>query len=328
MDSTTINTNTVELRNSANALIAANVTYNATTRTATLTPNVSLTAATTYTATVKGGITDPRVKDAAGNALAANAVWSFTTSSVDTTAPAIPTGLTATATTSGVLTAWTANSEADLAGYHMYGSASAAGPFTRLNAALLSSPSYDDTLAPSGTRFYSVSAVDTTGNESARSIAMSATMSKANRLLNPGFELDANNDTRPDNWTTTTQVTRSNVLARSGTYAMQHFATNNSGYTLTQAVTGLTAGTTYTFAGWTNIPSTSDAFTLTLRILWRNAANTTLRTDNVKVYSASTSGWNKATASMVAPTGTTNAQVQMVATSLNATIYVDDFALR
>jgi hypothetical protein len=145
--------------------------------------------------------------------------------------------------------------------------------------------------------------------------------------LNPGFELDANNNTRPDNWTADTRVTRSSVLARSGTFAMRNFATNNPGYTLTQVVAGLTA-TTYTFAGWTNIPSTGDTFTFTLRIRWRNAANTILRTDNVRVYNGSTSGWNKATASLVAPTGTTNAQVQMVVSSLNATIYVDDFALR
>ena len=39
----------------------------------------NLAATTTYTATVKGGTTDPRVKDTAGNALATNRVWSFTT---------------------------------------------------------------------------------------------------------------------------------------------------------------------------------------------------------------------------------------------------------
>ena len=33
-------------------------------------------------------------------------------------------------------------------------------------------------------------------------------------------------------------------------------------------------------------------------------------------------------ASLVAPTGTTDARVQMVVSSLNATIYADDFALR
>ena len=328
MDPATINSTTLELRTLANVLVPATVTYNSATRTATLAPSSLLASATAYTATIRGGATDPRVKDAAGNALAANSTWSFTTVSVDTTPPAVPTGLTATATTSGVLTSWVANTEIDLAGYNVYRSASATGPFTLLNATRLTSLTYDDSLAPNGTSFYAVTAVDTVGNESVLSSLVNATMAKTNRLVNPGFELDANNDTRPDSWTTATQVTRSNLVARSGTYAMRHFSTANAGYTLTQVVTGLTAATSYTFAGWTNIPSTSDAFSLTLRIRWRNAANTILRTDTVKAYSASTAGWDKATASFVTPAGTTNAQVQMVVTSLNATLYVDDFALR
>ena len=42
-------------------------------------PRVSSALSTTYTAIVKGGTTDPRVKDVAGNAMAANATWTFTT---------------------------------------------------------------------------------------------------------------------------------------------------------------------------------------------------------------------------------------------------------
>jgi hypothetical protein len=80
MDPATINTTTFELRTATtNALVAATVTYDATTRRAILNPNLNLAATTRYTATVKGGSTDPRVKDAAGNALAANRTWSFTT---------------------------------------------------------------------------------------------------------------------------------------------------------------------------------------------------------------------------------------------------------
>jgi hypothetical protein len=45
-----------------------------------------LAAATVYTARVRGGGTDPRVKDLAGNALAADFVWSFT---IDSTPPTV-----------------------------------------------------------------------------------------------------------------------------------------------------------------------------------------------------------------------------------------------
>ena len=79
MDAATINANTFELRDPSNNLVPATVTYNAPTRVATLDPTSSLANSTTYTATVKGGATDPRAKDTAGNALAANVTWSFTT---------------------------------------------------------------------------------------------------------------------------------------------------------------------------------------------------------------------------------------------------------
>ncbi len=46
---------TFELRDAANALVPASVSYNAATRTATLTPTAALAAVATYTATVRGG---------------------------------------------------------------------------------------------------------------------------------------------------------------------------------------------------------------------------------------------------------------------------------
>lgn len=81
LDAATVTASSVELRNASNALIAASVSYNASTRTVTLTPSAALPTGATFTATVRGGAVDPRVKDVAGNALAANVSWSFTTSS-------------------------------------------------------------------------------------------------------------------------------------------------------------------------------------------------------------------------------------------------------
>jgi hypothetical protein len=57
--------------------IAASVSYDPTTRTATLDPSTDLVAGSTYTATVVGG--SAGVKDVAGNALPASVSWSFTT---------------------------------------------------------------------------------------------------------------------------------------------------------------------------------------------------------------------------------------------------------
>ena len=92
MDATTLNTNTIQLRNPAGTVVPAAVAYNASTRTATLTPSAALAFATTYTASVRGGTTDPRAKDTAGNALGTTVSWSFTTlKGTDTTAPTVTT---------------------------------------------------------------------------------------------------------------------------------------------------------------------------------------------------------------------------------------------
>jgi hypothetical protein len=88
MDATTITTTTFQLRNPSNTLVSATVSYNAATRTVTLTPSSVLANNTTYTARAVGGSTG--VKDVAGNALQANFSWSFTTVP-DTTPPTVTT---------------------------------------------------------------------------------------------------------------------------------------------------------------------------------------------------------------------------------------------
>ena len=85
MSPASITAATFELRDAGNTLVPAAVTYNAGTTTATLTPTASLAAGVSYTATVKGGTVDPRVKDLAGNALAVDAGWTFTTAAADVT---------------------------------------------------------------------------------------------------------------------------------------------------------------------------------------------------------------------------------------------------
>ena len=86
MDPASIGSATFELRNAAGALVGAAVGYDAGSRVATLSPGQALAPGATYTATLKGGANGARVKDAAGNALAANVIWSFTTAG----APACP----------------------------------------------------------------------------------------------------------------------------------------------------------------------------------------------------------------------------------------------
>jgi hypothetical protein len=75
MDQTTINGTNFKLNvTTGGAVVAGIVSYNTTSHVATFTPNSALTANTNYTATVTTG-----VKDSAGNPLAVNATFSFTT---------------------------------------------------------------------------------------------------------------------------------------------------------------------------------------------------------------------------------------------------------
>ena len=75
---TTVSSTTIQLRDSAGQLVAANVSYSAATRTATIDPTSNLPLTTQYfTVTVAGGVSG--VKDISGNALAADFRWSFST---------------------------------------------------------------------------------------------------------------------------------------------------------------------------------------------------------------------------------------------------------
>jgi hypothetical protein len=85
MNAASIGAATFVLRDPSNALVPAAVSYNASTRVATLTPAQALTASSTYTATVVGG--SGGVKDLAGNALAVNYAASFTTAAADLVTP-------------------------------------------------------------------------------------------------------------------------------------------------------------------------------------------------------------------------------------------------
>jgi chitodextrinase len=99
----TTSTFTVKIKQGSNPLLAALVTYDAATRTATLNPDANLSNNTTYTVTVKGGVSG--VKDSVGNALSSDFSWNFTTGALDLTPPTVT--LTAPsngATVSGTVT--------------------------------------------------------------------------------------------------------------------------------------------------------------------------------------------------------------------------------
>jgi hypothetical protein len=80
LDAATVNNNTVELRAGA-TLISTNISYNTASQQIVITPASALSYNTVYTVTLKGGTGYQRIKDLAGNALANDYSWSFTTAS-------------------------------------------------------------------------------------------------------------------------------------------------------------------------------------------------------------------------------------------------------
>jgi hypothetical protein len=104
MDPLTVTSATVTLRAPGNTTVTGTVAYDAVAKTATFTPSSNLAPNTTFTARIRGGTTG--AKDLAGNALASDKVWTFTTGTQIAQAPIVlgragPFAIMATAAISG-----------------------------------------------------------------------------------------------------------------------------------------------------------------------------------------------------------------------------------
>jgi chitodextrinase len=134
--------------------------------------NTGLTASTTYSHTIAA-------YDSAGNTSAQSAPVSATTlAATDTTAPSVPTGLTATAASSSQTNlSWTASTDnVGVAGYRIYRGGT--------QIATTTGTTYSDTgLTASTTYTYTVAAYDAAGNTSAQSTAASATTTATTRSV-------------------------------------------------------------------------------------------------------------------------------------------------
>ena len=173
MDATTINGTTFTLKTTSGSTpVAGTVAYDAGTKTATFTPTSALSNSTGYTATITTG-----AKDAAGNQLAANKVFAFTTiadttpPTVTSTTPAdnatgVPVGTTVTVTFSEAMDPTTINgttfslkvtsSSAAVAGTVSYNTSTHVATFTP-TAPLAASTQYTATVT--------TGAKDTAGNQ-------------------------------------------------------------------------------------------------------------------------------------------------------------------
>ena len=112
-------------------------------------------------------------------AIASENQWSVVSEPAEITpedkfAPAVPEGLSAVPAPQSIELAWIRNTEADFRGYNVFRSTDN-GPFDKI-ASLIEAPTFSDSKIEAGKKYrYTVSAVDLTGNESARSASVEAT---------------------------------------------------------------------------------------------------------------------------------------------------------
>jgi hypothetical protein len=120
----------------------------------------------------------------------------------DTTPPAAPRNLTATAIKSSQINLdWSDNTEPDLLSYNVSRGATSGGPYDLVESNVTASAYSDTGLAASTTYYYVVTAIDTTGNESARSNQASATTpSSANTMHVSQISHGAQKGKNPGRW--------------------------------------------------------------------------------------------------------------------------------
>ncbi len=100
------------------------------------------------------------------------------TGAIDTTAPSVPIGLTASASNTNINLSWNPNTETDLAGYRIY--KSSGSDYEIIGFKSRSDTSYiDETGIPPKTLSYKISAYDSSGNESALSEVVTASTTSA-----------------------------------------------------------------------------------------------------------------------------------------------------
>ena len=141
-----------------------------------------LTQGTTYYFAIRA------VDDADNMAAISNVVrWDWI---LDTAPPAAPTGVSAAVeNTTNVRVRWSANSEADLAGYTVYRKLTSSGAWQVVSSPGLTGTQFVDSAVPAGTSqvWYQITASDVNGNESARSATSTASFGGASAAAT--FEL-------------------------------------------------------------------------------------------------------------------------------------------
>ncbi len=202
-------------------------------------------------------------------------------------------------------------------------------PSTSSDTADDPSPSY--TYPAAGTYQVTLTVTNSFGTDSttqAVTVSDSPPPTADNLLTNGSFEIDADGDTRPDGWTEHIAFLRhTTVPPIDGTYVGRHASSGGHSYTV-YANAPVVAGRVYSMSGHYLAATTSDSFTLQIKIKWRSAGGN-ISTVTIKKYTDDTAGaWTSFSGIVTAPSTATTARVMMQVKSLNTNFHVDDFVLQ
>lgn len=145
-------------------------------------------------------------------------------------------------------------------------------------------------------------------------------------LQNGGFEMDSVSNGSPDFWKINSKFLKESSVYYSGSYSGCYLSATNADYNIDQIISNILPNTSYQFRGLSNIPATSDRFIYRIQLKWRDSSGTIFKTDNLKIYTAATSGWDETLATTVSPANAASVIIRMNMQSVKGPVYVDDFS--
>jgi Zn-dependent metalloprotease len=149
-----------------------------------------------------------------------------------------------------------------------------------------------------------------------------------NKLRNRGFEYDWDRNTFVDSWTSNDRFMRSAVTRHGGRFSARLQDPANVGSFAVFQRVPVAPRSVNRFTGWLRIPPTGDPFTFRAQLIWRTAGGAAIGSP-VTLHSRSnpTGGaWIQMARGRLAAPGTARfADIRLVAGSLAAPAYVDDF---
>lgn len=150
-------------------------------------------------------------------------------------------------------------------------------------------------------------------------------------LSNSGFEIDTDGNGIPDNWNVdswlASNVSRNGSNSYEGSYSLQLASLKGPTLSIKQDVPAQ-GGSTYLLSAWVNVLESNGPFNIALQAVPLNRWGGTMTAQTMNpVITTKTANWVLVTGAFTLPDSASQVRVQIVATSLTATVLVDHVSL-